>query len=75
MLISGGQRTPLGMSEIWLTNDTGWFAAPSLVIHYITDHGYLPPSAFVRAVWALRTGDRFLGQEVYDRLVSERMGG
>lgn len=74
-LISGGQRTPLGMSEIWLPNGSGWLAAPSLVIHYITDHGYLPPSAFVQAVSALRTGNRYLGQEVYDRLVGERMGG
>lgn len=74
-LVSGGQRTPLGMSEIWLPSHPGWLAAPSLVIHYIAAHGYLPPSDFVRAVLALSTGDHFLGQEVYDRLVQERMGG
>jgi hypothetical protein len=74
-LTSGGQRTPLGMSETWLPSDSGWLAAPSLLIHYITGHGYLPPPAFGRAVWALNTEGRFLGQEIYDRLVGERMGG
>jgi hypothetical protein len=74
-LTSGGRRTPLGMSEIWLPSDPGWLAAPSLVIHYVKDHGYLPPSAFVRAVGALDAGGGFLGQEVYDRLVGERTGG
>lgn len=69
----GAKRAFLGMSEIWIRSQSGWFASPSLVLHYITDHGYLPPMVFVQAVMELRTEDRFIGQEVYDRMVSERM--
>lgn len=72
---SGGKTILLGMSEIWLPTDSGWLAAPSLVIHYIMDYGYLPPSAFVRAVWELNPEQRFLGQEVYDRLMRKKMRG
>lgn len=70
---SGARKKPLGMSEIWLPGGPGWLASPSLILHYITAHGYLPPPVFVQAVGRLSIGDRFLGQEVYDRLVSERM--
>jgi hypothetical protein len=27
-----------------------WYAAPTLLYHYVTDHQYLPPAEFVRAV-------------------------
>lgn len=74
-LFASRRETLLGMSEIWVPDNSGWLASPSLIVHYITDHGYLPPSNFVQAVRDLSTRDRFLGQEVYDRLISEKMAG
>jgi hypothetical protein len=29
------------------------FAAPMLIIHYIEEHSYLPPAAFLRAIEAI----------------------
>ena len=43
----------LGHAEIWVPRDGGFFAAPDLLIHYIEDHQYAPPAAFVDAVLAL----------------------
>ncbi|MFH8981160.1 DUF7919 family protein [Streptomyces varsoviensis] len=41
----------LGTGEIWVTGSNGvTYAAPSLIIHYIVDHGYLPPEEFRTAV-------------------------
>jgi hypothetical protein len=47
-----GKRTKLGMSEIWIPDaKRDWIhAAPSLIIHYISQHQYLPPAEFIDAV-------------------------
>lgn len=74
-LIANCKEVLLGMSEIWLPDDSGWLASPSLIVHYITDHGYLPPPIFVQAVRELNLGDHFLGQEVCDQLVGEKTVG
>jgi hypothetical protein len=37
--------------------DTGLFVAPSLILHYVIDHGYMPPPAFQTAVLACPEGD------------------
>ncbi|MEU7928306.1 hypothetical protein [Micromonospora sp. NPDC049107] len=43
-----------GNGEIWLTAVDGTnFAAPALIGHYVEEHRYLPPDAFIEAV---RTG-------------------
>jgi hypothetical protein len=40
-----------GNGEIWITGPDGAnYAAPVLVIHYIDEHGYLPPSSFIEAI-------------------------
>lgn len=75
IITKDGRSQPLGMSEIWIPCNPGWFAAPSLVIHYIEEHRYMPPSTFMEAVQSLRTDRSFLGQDVYDRLLREKMGG
>lgn len=36
--------------EIRVTGGQVIFAAPVLIVHYIEDHGYLPPAEFLRAV-------------------------
>jgi hypothetical protein len=40
----------LGSSEIRVPGDGVVYAAPSLVLHYLVDHDYLPPAVFLRAV-------------------------
>ncbi|MDF9816428.1 hypothetical protein [Streptomyces sp. SPB162] len=49
----------LGMSELRAlgANDV-LYAAPSLVLHYVTDHDYLPPADFCEAVISDRLGGR-----------------
>lgn len=47
----------LGSGEIHVRGADGTrFAAPTLVVHYITDHGYRPPTAFLAAVRAAEHG-------------------
>jgi hypothetical protein len=41
----------LGTGELWVTGDKGViYAAPTLIVHYVEDHGYVPPAAFVSAL-------------------------
>lgn len=64
-----GRQHFLGMSEIWIPADGLWYAAPSMVLHYIETHRYLPPSGFVEAVERMSVTDAYNAQDVYDRLV------
>jgi hypothetical protein len=48
--IWNGDTLWLGSSEIWIPDGTGGiFAAPSLIVHYVEAHDYLPPSEFIDA--------------------------
>jgi hypothetical protein len=42
----------LGSAEIWLpaADRTIIFAAPDLILHYVSAHRYLPPELFQRAI-------------------------
>jgi hypothetical protein len=45
-----GYRHLLGTGEIHVDGDDGSsFAAPSLIVHYVLDHGYCPPKSFRNA--------------------------
>ena len=46
----GRQEFILGKGEIRVIGDDNIYAAPDLVYHYVTEHQYRPPDAFVRAV-------------------------
>ncbi|MCA9696178.1 MAG: hypothetical protein KC431_01550 [Myxococcales bacterium] len=50
-----GERVLLGMSEVWFPSpgDEFIYIAPSLFLHYIISHNYLPPRGMVRDVVAL----------------------
>jgi hypothetical protein len=40
-----------GSAEVWIKGkENVVFAAPSLIYHYITSHGYRPPQEFIDAV-------------------------
>ncbi|MGW0704864.1 DUF7919 family protein [Streptomyces sp. NPDC002643] len=46
-------RASAGTGEIRVPGPLGTaFAAPHLIGHYVTDHGYLPPQPFIEAVLA-----------------------
>lgn len=48
-----GVTIALGDAEVRIRGVKGTtFAAPTLVYHYITDHSYLPPAAFIEALLA-----------------------
>ncbi|GEM_PF-1768444 len=50
-----GREVHLGNGEIRVTaRDGSAWTAPTLVVHYVETHGYLPPPAFIAAVmeWA-----------------------
>lgn len=53
----------LGCSEIWIKHKEKYYAAPSLIIHYIEAHNYKPPKEYVRAVMAVDLSDSFHAEE------------
>lgn len=67
----------LGSCELWIPSyEEGiYFAAPSLVIHYIQEHNYCPPKNFVESVLQVDWGRRFNGQELYDSLIEAHSSG
>jgi hypothetical protein len=41
----------IGSDEIWVPGENGRiYAAPSLIVHYVEEHNYLPPPPFIEAV-------------------------
>jgi hypothetical protein len=47
----GGESVVLGSAEIHVVGRDGtWLVAPNLVLHYVTDHAYVPPPEFIEAV-------------------------
>jgi hypothetical protein len=47
----GGVQLSLGSAEIRVRSGAGeLLAAPDLILHYVTAHGYGPPEEFVMAV-------------------------
>jgi hypothetical protein len=74
--LCGADRFPnsdlrMGSTEIWIPYDLGkFYAAPSMIFHYIEDHQYEPPRQFLEAVANLNLNKRFNAQEEYDKLAS-----
>ena len=53
--VRDGESVLLGDAEIRVVATDGtWLSAPTLVLHYVTDHAYLPPPEFIEAVSAGR---------------------
>ena len=58
-----GQSLMLGSAELRIGTQTGLvYAAPNLLFHYVRDHHYAPPAAFVEALRASPTP----GSEAFD---------
>ncbi|HDY5947901.1 TPA: hypothetical protein RQ911_001945 [Pseudomonas aeruginosa] len=62
----------LGFSEIWVpaVEKGAYFASPSLIIHYIEEHGYCPPQIYSEAVMAVDLEVAYKAHEVYVGLVA-----
>jgi len=47
-----GERRALGFSNVFVPGEGRLYVAPSLILHYIAEHGYAPPQEFQAAVLA-----------------------
>jgi hypothetical protein len=63
----------IGSCELLVPGREGdaYYAAPSMIIHYMEAHNYCPSQEFIDAVMALDTNMEFNGQNVYDALVRQ----
>jgi hypothetical protein len=63
----GSRSEYLGASEIWIPSviDGEFFAAPSLVYHYVAAHNYLPPQEFIISVMNFNLDKPFNAQTLY----------
>ena len=49
--VRDGESVSLGDAEIRVVGKDGtWLIAPTLVLHYVTEHAYRPPAEFIDAV-------------------------
>ena len=48
-----GEPTMIGAANLFVPASDVLYVAPSLVIHYVEDHGYLPPEEFLVALRAV----------------------
>jgi hypothetical protein len=52
-----GKRVLLGCAEVWVRGIDGvWYAAPTLILHYVQAHRYKPPEEFIQTVLSGRPG-------------------
>jgi hypothetical protein len=64
----------VGSSEVWIPKQGGgFFAAPSMLIHYVEEHQYVPPRDFVDALMSFGEDQPFSAQTEYERLAAESM--
>ncbi len=63
----------LGSNEIWIPSviDNSYYAAPSLIIHYIEKHSYSPPQEYLDAVLNFNLNVKFNAQEVSNKLMKQ----
>lgn len=59
--------------EIWLPSADGSkvFVAPSIILHYITDHNYLPPQEFLDAVEQFDFESSWSGNEAREQCIRQ----
>jgi hypothetical protein len=43
-------KQTLGSAQIWIENGQVTYACPDMIIHYIEEHHYKPPAAFLTAL-------------------------
>ncbi|MES2822466.1 MAG: hypothetical protein V4732_02610 [Pseudomonadota bacterium] len=67
---NGKTESVLGMSEILVpqVENKLFFAAPSMIIHYVNVHNYLPPQPFIDAVMRLDLAQKYCADYIFDGL-------
>lgn len=45
-----GSSVKINAFEIWIPSATCVYASPGLILHYVEDHGYIPPQEFLNAI-------------------------
>ena len=64
----------IGSTEIWIPDGQGGFyASPSMIFHYITEHQYLPQVQFIDAIEGFDLHSGFNAQMQYEKLAAEVM--
>lgn len=67
-----GQKREVGYYEIRVWGKNGnMYAAPSLILHYILQHGYKPPQEFIDAVMDSEDAD---SEEYYQKILTYSNG-
>jgi hypothetical protein len=72
-----GRSSYLGSAELWIPDKEAegcYFATSSLIIHYVMEHQYQPPQAFIDSVLALSLDSNFNGEIVKDKLAEKYTG-
>jgi hypothetical protein len=65
----------IGSSELWVPRTCdGFLVAPSMVLHYVVEHRYLPPPEFMATILALDLTRSYDAQADYQKLASLAMG-
>ncbi len=69
-----GGKAFLGMGEILIPASSGqyYYAAPSMVVHYIEHHLYMPPMEFWNAIEAFDLATAFDAQDKFDELLMSK---
>lgn len=64
-------REFLGADELWIPaiREGAYYAAPTLIMHYVFKHLYLPPLEFIEALMRLDVSTPYIAQEHYLREV------
>lgn len=66
-VVANGKTAILGAAEIWIPSVIcgEFFAVPSMILHYIEAHHYLPPDDFISAVIGFDFNKELNAQDVY----------
>lgn len=66
---ASGRTSQLGSAETWVPSTDGStvFAAPNLIHHYISQHHYMPPQAYIDAVAAFDLASAWMGDPVLEQ--------
>jgi hypothetical protein len=75
-VISEGREEILGMSEVLVPSQQigAYYASPSLIYHYVTEHNYLPPEEYINAVLAVDITQLYFAEDIFDDLLMNRSG-
>ncbi len=74
-LYNGLRDIPLGFCEILIPSliKGEFYASPSLIVHYIKEHNYLPPQEYIDSVMQVDLNKSFNAEECFKMLKKENI--